>query len=290
MRQKMAVYTGRLEIIEYPGVVVREPVLLKPIYVYIGELERSIIEGLLPVKPPVVLGSFGVARVIEVSGSNTEYTGRVFTVKPFGDHGILGVEVDGLLANYTSIHPSYLDDVLLDPKPIDSIKPLIKHSTSIAMESLEPVLIEGCGLTGLLTGLALRYSGVEPAYYCEQSSKLVLQYGFTIYKHIGDVVEKWGSIVLTSINQASKYKLTTRLDYKKLIISPLSFTQCIPLRKRESLFSINIASGVSSEESSVVKKVSSDLARIVRVVEVEDLKSILGLLPPRSPGFILSLK
>ena len=290
MRQKMAVFTGRLEIFEYPGVVVREPVLLKPIYVYIGELERSISEGLLPVNPPVVLGSFCVARVIEVSGSNTEYTGRVFTVKPFGDHGLLGVEVDGLLANYTSIHPSYLDDVLLDPKPIDSIKPLIKHSTSLAMESLEPVLIEGCGLTGLLTGLALRYRGVEPAYYCEQSSKLVLQYGFTIYKHIGDVVEKWGSIVLTSINQASKNRLATRLDYKRLVVSPLSFTHYIPLKKRGALYTVNIVIDVSSVELSIINKISGDLAKIIRVVEVEDLKNIVGLLPPRSPGFILSLK
>jgi len=57
---------------------------------------------------------------------------------------------------------------------------------------MEPVLIEGCNLVSLALGLSLRYKGIEPAFYCENTARSVIQFGFRVFKHPSELVDQWG--------------------------------------------------------------------------------------------------
>jgi hypothetical protein len=290
LRQKLVVYSDKVEVVEHPCVVVKESVLVKPIYVYLGELERHLLEGSLPSTRPVVLGGSGVVRVVEVQGGETELTGRVYTVTPIGPRGLLGYEEDGLLGNFVSISRSYLDDLLVDPRPIDAVRPLVKHAYSLVTKVSEPVLIEGCNLLGIAAGLILRYMGVEALFYCEQRVRLALQYGFNVYKHISELATRWSTVILTGINQSVKYKLLQRLTANTVVISPLSTTSWIPITPHGGEARILIPRGGEAIEHSIMRKVLDDLSRGLKVLEIDDVKSVLGLLPPRGLGVIVSLR
>jgi hypothetical protein len=290
LRQKLVVYSDKVEVIEHPCVVVKESILVKPIYVYLGELERHLLEGSLPSTHPVVLGGSGVVRVVEVQGGETELIGRVYTVTPIGPRGLLGYEEDGLLGNFVSIPRSYLDDLLVDPRPIDAVRPLVKHAYALVAKISEPVLIEGCNLLGIAAGLILRYMGVEALFYCEQRAKSALQYSFNVYKHISELTSKWGSVILTGINQSVKYKLLQYLATSIVVISPLSTTSWIPITSHSGEAKILVPRGGEAFEHSTMKRVLDDLSRGLKVLEVDDVKSVLGLLPPRGLGVIVSLR
>jgi len=290
MRQRLVVYSGHVEVIEYPCVVVQDSVLVKPIYVYLGDIERAVVSGRLLTPRPIAMGASGVVRVVEVMGSHSvEYTGKVYSVTPIGSHGVLGVHENGLLANFISIHPSHLDEQLLNPTPLDAIRPVVKHSVELAQIAEEPVLVEGCGLVGVSTGIALRRTGVEPLFYCEELKRNALNYGFTVAQHISEVSRKWNSVVLTSTNISSKYKVLANLDYEKLLVSRLSFTSWIPLKSSASRASVVIVNRGDRAEVALIKQVLSELGKAFRVLTLNTLEDSVGLIPPRGLGVIVSL-
>ena len=289
MRQQLLVYSGYLEVVEYPGVVVYNDILVKPLYVYISDLERGILRGDIPFSKPIVLGSTGVVRVVEVMSGSTEYTGKVYTVSPLGSRGVLGVEENGLLASFTSLHSSYLDEPLVNPVPQDSLRPLVKHSVELAQLAGEPVLVEGCGILGIATGLALRYLGVEPTFYCEEARRNALIYDFTTASHISELSSKWRTVVVTSVDAASKYRVLFNTEYSKLIISRLSFTTWIPLKKSQSSLEILVGHRGDRAEPSIVKRVVNEVGRHIKVHALSNLENSRGLFPPRGLGSILSL-
>lgn len=289
MRQIAIVYDGRVDIREYPFVVVKDNLLVKPIHVYIGEIERNLVENKILVEKPVVIGSMGVVRVIEVFGDLTEYTGKVYTVSAMGSRGILGVEENGLLANYSSIDNSYIDEQVIDPSPLDSLRPMIRHCGAIAKFIEEPVLIEGCNLIGLTTGLILRHFDVEPVYYCETRRRSVSTYGFTVYSHIGELEKKWNSIVITSVEINSKYRALSNLEYVNLVVSRISFTNWIPLKKSLRNISIHVVERGDLGEGSYLKQVLGELGKNIKTYSLSDLGALIGLLPPRGLGYVISL-
>ncbi|MEM4570889.1 MAG: hypothetical protein QXE66_06240, partial [Desulfurococcaceae archaeon] len=73
MKQQLLVYSGQLEVIEYPGVVVHEGVLVKPLFIYVGDFEKAVLSGHIPVSRPTTLGAVGVVRIIEATGPFTDY-------------------------------------------------------------------------------------------------------------------------------------------------------------------------------------------------------------------------
>lgn len=289
MKQQLLIYSGQLEVIEYPGVVVHEGVLVKPLFIYVGDFEKAVLEGRIPVSKPVTLGAVGVARIVEAVGPFTEYTGKIYTVTPFGARGILGVEENGLLATFTSLHVSYLDEPLLNPSPLDAIRPLIKHSVELARLCEEPVLVEGCGLIGVAVGMALRHREVEPVFYCEEARRNALSYGFTVASHISELNRKWSNVILTSTNTMSKYKVSRDLDYRKLIISKLSFTSWIPVKRGASSLEVKIVDKGDDVPTSLVKNIMGDLNKGIKIHNVTGLEHSIGLFPPKSLGSIISL-
>lgn len=286
----MLMYCGELRVLEYPGVVVRNGLLVKPMYIYVGEIERNLISGIIPLVRPVVLGSAGVVKVIEVFEKSTEYTGKTYTVSPLGDSGILGVDKDGLLASHISVDPSYIDEEVINPKPYDAIRPIINHAKGLVCKSSEPVLIEGCGLIGLITGLILRYMKVEPAFYCETGARSALSLGFHVSSHLSNLTKKWNTVILTSTEAHSKYRALTSLDYNRVVISRLSLTSWLPIRRAIIDVKVDVVGRHSYEvstEGDYAKRVLNDIGSMVKIYHLNKLEDSIGLLPPRGLGSIL---
>lgn len=289
MRQQAVVFDGHIEVREYPGAVVRESAFVKPIYIYIGDIERAIVENKIPISKPIVLGSTGIVRVLEVISNETEYTGKVYTVSAMGFKGILGVDEDGILATYSSIHPSYLDEQLLEPSPIDALRPIVRHSIDITRLVDEPALVEGCGVIGISTGLILRYMGMEPMFYCEEMKRGALAYGFTVASHISEISKRWNTIVLTGINNTSKHRVLKTVEFSKLVISRMSFTKWIPLPDSSRSYKVYVVNRGGLIDEGYVRRVLSELSKNIKIHILSSLESLIGLLPPKGLGYVISI-
>lgn len=292
MRQKSLVYSsGVVEAVEYPAVVVTGSVLGKTVYAYIGDIERGVISGYIPVNKPVVLGSSGIVRVIEVLSEKTEYTGKYYTVTPFGSRGILGLSINGLLSNYVSLDDSYLEEELTTPTPMDALRPFFKHVAQLASVCEEPVLVEGCGLTGVMLGGFLRELGLTSHHYCERGRRNASVLDLDVTSHISNLSRKWRTLVITSLNTASKFRVMREVEYSKLVISVLSLTDLIPLKANYSVKVVVVGRENSTSLSEYVinkgKKTLQGLLKAIRVIKASDLESIRGLLPPRGLGTVI---
>ncbi|MEM4718275.1 MAG: hypothetical protein QXE81_05910 [Desulfurococcaceae archaeon] len=290
MEQEAIVYHGKLEKYTYPCVVMNEDLLVKPLYIYIGDIEKSLLTGRIPISKPVIIGSTGVGRILESKTSNSEFAGKIVTISPFGKNGVLGVDRNGLLANYVSIDVSHVEDFTPTPKPLDSLKPLLKHAVELAKKAIEPVLVEGCGLIALLAGLVLDDLGLKPLFYCESNTRRISQFGFNVEKHLANVVKKWGSIIITSTEPSPKYKVLINTEYKRVIISKLSFTNWLPLTGRPSEIHAFLVERGDSVEPTVIRSLADKLNRFIKVLDIERIDDALGLMPPQRLGYILSIK
>jgi len=282
-----------VDVVEYPAVVISDDILAKTLFVYIGDLEKAVLSGLVPLTRPLVPGSSGIVRVIEVLSGKTEYTGKYYTVTPLGERGLLGVSINGLLSNYVSLDDSYLEEELTSPQPQDALRPLLNHVVHLASRCEEPVLIEGCGLVGVVLGVLLKEIGFENQLYCESGRRNAVLLDLNVTTHISNLSKKWKTLVITSSNVSSKYRVLKELEYSNLVISALSLTEWIPIRKNYSVrVSVvsrgDFRSGVRNLESKN-KEVLHRVYRLVRVVRASDLDSVKGLLPPRGLGTIIVL-
>jgi len=285
--------SGVVDVVEYPAVVISDDVLAKTLFVYIGDLERAVFSGLVPLTRPLVPGSSGVVRVIEVLSGRTEYTGKYYTVTPLGERGLLGVSVNGLLSNYVSLDDSYLEEELTSPQPQDALRSLFNHVVHLASKCEEPVLVEGCGLIGVALGALLGEMGFENQLYCESGRRNAVLLDLNVTTHISNLSKKWRTLVITSSSASSKYRVLRELEYSNLVISALSLTEWIPIRKsysvRVSFVGRGDFRGEVEDLGGEIKKVLHRVYRLVRVIRAGDLDSVKGLLPPRGLGTIIVL-
>lgn len=290
MKLKSMIYSGNLEISELPAVVLTPGrVLAKPMAVYIGDVERDVLNNEIAITKPLVLGSTGIVKIIETYGDMPGFIGKEFTVSPMGDDGLLGINTNGLLASYINLHPSHIEEETCTRNPSEALKPLIRHAVSLSAKCVEPVLVEGCDLIGIATGLAIRASGVEPIFYCERGARNALAHGFEVYGHLSNLSNKYRSVLITSRNVAVHYKLLRNLEISKLLISPLSLMNWIPLRGIGSV-DIEIVTKERDINDNVVKNTLNTVSRMIKVFVVEDIEATRGLLPPRGLGFIVVFK
>jgi hypothetical protein len=294
LKQKSLIYSsGFVDVIEYPAVIVSSEILAKTLYVYIGDLERSVLMGITPLIKPITLGSTGVVRVIEVLSGKTEYTGKYYTITPLGNRGLLSISVNGLLSNYVSLDDSYLEEEVISPMPQDAVKPLLNHALLVASKCEEPVLVEGCGFIGIALGLLLREMGVETQLYCESGKRNALIFDLNVASYISNLNKKWRTIVITSLDVASKYKVMRELEYSNLVISALSLTDWMPIKDSFNVKVNVIGRGrisISELESVIMsksKKVLQILQKALKTIKVSDLEAVKGLLPPRGLGTII---
>ncbi len=128
-------------------------VLGKVLAAMFGAIERAVMLGLYPVTPKTVMGGFGVIRVVEPGVSASAKPGEVYGVVPMCNSEILGVNADGLLAEYAAPPESCLNKL---PKDYISPEAPLWIEFSYLEELKENVegketLLIGCGFSGYVT-------------------------------------------------------------------------------------------------------------------------------------------
>lgn len=306
MNKESIVYRqGNIGVETLPAVPLREgEVLVKPVYVYLGDIEKGVLTGALASRDSVVLGSTGVAKVIEVLGEDEALVGKTFLVKPLGARGVLGVETDGLLSTYTGLHASYLGKEVVSPRPSSALRPLASHAVRIASRVSSTPVVEGCGVISLLTALALRNAGIEPWIYCEQPPREFYALGFQVAKHENGLSQEIRTVILTSWNKVAQYRLLQRVEPEVIVVSSLALMRWLPLYERAEKISVYIERGFEVDEE--MEPLVNNILRKVRVkpdekhgekrdieiehVEVGKMEEVLGLLPPPRLGVVVSIK
>lgn len=306
MNKESVVYRqGNIGVEALPAVPLREgEVLAKPLYVYLGDIERGVLTGAIASKNSVVLGSAGVVKVIEVLGEDESLVGKNFLVKPFGARGILGAETDGLLSTYLGLHKSYLGKEVVDPRPSSALRPLASHAVRIASRVSSTPVVEGCGITSLLTALALRNADIEPWIYCEQPPREFYALGFQVAKHENGLSPEIKTAILTSWNKIAQYKLLQRVRPEVIVVSSLAIMRWLPLYERAERISIYVEKDFEVDEESEL--LVNNVLRKVRIkpderrgerrevevehVEATKMEDVLGLLPPPRLGLVVSVK
>ncbi len=134
-------------------------VLGKVLAAMFGPIERAIVMGIQPIEPGRVLGSFGVMRIVERGvGVEDLGPGQVVAVPAYCMGSIVGVDMDGLLADYASVPKECVRLV-----PSEFLSPLTPLWLEFSfLEGLAEVvagkdtLAIGCGFTGYVTASYLR--------------------------------------------------------------------------------------------------------------------------------------
>ncbi len=128
--------------------------------------------------------------------------------------------------------------------------------------------------------------------YCETDKRNAYTLGLDPISHTSNLSKKWRTVVVTSLNAASKYRVMRELEYSNLVISALSLTEWIPVRRNYTtrVSVVGVERGVEVEELAwKSKKVLYRLSRAIKVVRAGDLDSAKGLIPPRGLGTVVAL-
>lgn len=291
MRQRSVVFDGGVRVADLPFVKVEQgEVLAKTIYVYVGQLERSIINHAAIPPRRVILGSSGVVKAIETTSNDTSTVGKYLVVSPLSRYGVLAYNIDGLLANYSAVKPEHVLEELVEADPHIALKPLVAHGVELGLESEGTALIAGCNLVALSAALTLRESSTEPVMYCESSPRPVAQLGLSIARHMGNLPSRVDSVILTEPGVSIHYKLLKHVDPRKVIVSPLSLSTWIPVNPRVGKTVIVYLDSVRNSEPRLTDRILRELSGFVKRIEIDDVEKAVGLLPPQGLGFILVLR
>jgi len=197
LKVRSIVFNGKYDVIEKEIIPVKHgEVLAKPYYIYLGIVEKILYKGLEPFTKPIIPGSSGVVRIIE-DPSNGELSGKIAIISPIGPHGILGLDVNGILSTYTSINHKYIAGFINEPRPIHSIYPYISYGASIGKETYGSTLIIGCELDSIITAIYLKkMKEEEPHIICSKPIKHLKYLGFNIYREPGNLAKKYDTSLI----------------------------------------------------------------------------------------------
>jgi len=291
LRVEAIKYHGKLEVFELPAQEVKHGhVLAKTLYVFLSALEKVLMSGWEPVVKPVVPGSAGVVRVLEdPSGRFSELSGRVFTVSPLGAGGVLGLDADGLLSTYQSLHVSYLYTPVSEPKPYHSLQPYTAYSLSLGMRVHGTTLIVGCEFPEIALATYLsEYRGEEPVLLCSNPPRYA-RIPVKVHKNIGDLDKQYASIVIGCAPPSLIHDLLREVRTENIVVSAFSRLKTLPLTPGITA-RVKYVDRISAEvEQEVVEELSKKLAHIIRVARVNSIEQAIGFLPPRGMGVVLEI-
>lgn len=291
MRIESLVYDGSIDIVYRDTVIVKYSYLfVKTLYVYLGLVEKILIDNYEPFNKPVVIGSSGVAKIIEdPSGLTSELSGKNAVVSPFGLQGILGLEQDGLASNYTQIHSSYIYKYVSEVKPHYTIYPYIAHGLKLCKDAENPVLIIGCNLTSISSALYLTHIGLDkPDIVCSKTPSFIRDYGFKILQHTSDLLPKYNTIIVNYEKYSLIHEVLDNIVYKKLVLTNLSRVRILPIKKGIDIRIIYVDSSRDIEEN-YVEKIAREVFRDIKIVRVKSLSEVIGLMPPKRFGLVIEL-
>ena len=293
MKTKVIVYSGKLEIMELPAQSVRQGhLLVKTLYVYLGEVEKILFKGIEPINNPVVPGGSGVVRVLEdPSSKHSELSGKPYIVSPIGKSGLLGLDVNGLLATYQGIHPSYLYKHVSNPSPIHSIYPYLAYSITVGRKAFGTTLVIGCNLFELATAYYLQeHRGSDVTIICSNIPRHLKLGKFRFYKHVSDLARQYDTIVVGFDSYPLVHEVLKSINTENLLISMFSRLYTLPLKPGFNARVEYVDSVEVDEEQRVVEELSKRFMRNIKVVDVDSIEKVTGLLPPKGLGVIVKFR
>ncbi len=275
VKYKHIVFNGTIHVEERDALPVRKnEVLGKTLSIYIGFLESLIENGLIPVNPPKILGSYAVLRILEDQGSEPNYSGRLVITNPYGEKGFLGIHIDGVLGTYVSLPRTYIYSEVSDKNPYNTLIPLIDHCIYLAEKAEGSTLIVGCNIYSLTTFYA--YTFIHNAYpdlYCPDKN-IFRKIKFKPLRNLSELNSSYDTIILTSPKHSIIENVLEKSRSKQMIISKFSFLKYIPLKH---LGEFHVIYTHQTSKNPVIRgKITKILKKIIRVVEIDDVEKIVN--------------
>lgn len=292
MRNKFVQVSGDISVVEEDFTLIEPNSLIcKPIYVYLGYLEKKLFNQAYYTGRPVIPGSSGVVKIIEdPSGKRGDLSGKHVIVRPWGRQGLIGLEKNGLLTHFASIPPEYIWEFVNQPKPHHAIAPYVSHALNLAGFGEDPSIVLGCDIVGLAIAVLLKKMGrEEPVVVCENPPRHARRIGLEIYESINATSKYYTTVYVTDGGFPFIHDSLRELNYRYIVVSSYALINYLPL-KRE--FEARIISTFSDESfnHSLVRSVSTSLMKAIDYVEVSDVSEATLLLPPRDLGVVVYIK
>ncbi|MEM4586747.1 MAG: hypothetical protein QXZ39_03310 [Desulfurococcaceae archaeon] len=292
MRNKYVLVSENINVIE-EEFTLAEPnsMICKPLFIYLGFLEKKLFSNTYFPKKPVIPGSSGVAKVIEdPSGRRGDLSGKLVIVKPFSRHGLIGLERNGLLTHFASIPPENIWGFINQPKPFHAIIPYVSHAINLVELGEDPSIVLGCNIIGIAVALVLKKTGrEEPVIVCENPPRSVKRLGLEIYESISATSKSYSTVYVADGDFPFIHDSLHELNYRNVIISSYVMLKYLPL-KREFEAKIISTFDDKSFNYSLVSSISTTLMKALSYVEINDISESILLLPPRDLGVIVNVK
>lgn len=286
-------FDGELRVFESRYVVLPpRTYLVKPLYIYLGPVTRYVMEGILPFNPPIRLGEAGLVRVIEASpGIKSNYAGKIAIVKPVGSKGVLSKDLDGLSANYTYIYEDYIHGFSSKARALYTLQPFLDLAYSFIKDSGDNILIIGCDLIGIATGLVARVKGLSYNLYCRDNYGIARKLGLNTHRNIGDLNPEYDSIILSTPHSSDMYNILENIKTRRILLNPLYGIRhvYIGMNTRLSISLHELRNGIIRDNN--YYNTLHMLARYVKIIGLGEgeFEKVRGLLPPKGLGVIISL-
>jgi len=289
VRGEALVATGwSLEVREVPVKYSSGEYLVKPLGVHLCGFDNAVAYGYLPVTKPTIVGSTGVARVIEAGyGAREELSGKIVLVSPIAGDKLIGYTRDGLLAKYSSI-PS--EAIAFSLNKFEAYHAAWFHlALAQAVNELvagKTILIVGGGLASLALALLANNSSPNIAIltYSRRSARLFKDLGLEV---INDVISAkccFEAVFYNTLSLSAARALNKVLSQRSLIyLNPLINSMKLRTLGEVTLVKVN----PGEKHIGQIYGVWSKLNRYIKVIKVEDVKSTLGLLPVDGSGAIV---
>lgn len=291
MRVESLVYSGLAGVLERNVVAVKHGhLLVKPLYVYFGTVERAIFSGYEPLVRPVVIGSSGVVKVIEdPSGASSEYSGRIAVVSPIGPRGVLGIDVDGIASTYSELHGGYIYKLAPEARPVLAIHPYVAYGLTLRREAEGSTLIVGCDSSTVAFALSSHSSNSDrPDIICSRAPSYLRARGLKLLKHASDLLPKYDTVVVSFERYSLVHEVLSSVGFSKLVLAAFSRLVSAPIKRGLNAKIVHV-DRIGEVEAAEVENVAKELLEFVRVHRVRGLSEVAGLLPPQKLGLIVEI-
>lgn len=292
MRVKRIVFDGSAVLVdEARYVVIREShYLVKPLHVFIGFIENILLQGYRPFLKPVVLGSSGVARVLESSyGSDPGLAGKIVIISPIGEKGVLSWDADGVLSTYASVHRSYVMKTIARDQPEYAYYPFVAHGCSLGKIAGDNTLIIGCDIVGISAAMYLSLKKYGYGLYCG-GGRAGNRVGLNVYRNLGEIQEDYDSIIITDHRASLTYNVLRRVATRRLIYGAFTDHSFVSSRSN-TLVAMKIHDTmIGHVDENDVKTIMRKLRRHIVFISSNDLGKIKELIPTGGLGVVVSLR
>jgi|ECHnycMinimDraft_1075156.scaffolds.fasta_scaffold00116_1 NADPH:quinone reductase-like Zn-dependent oxidoreductase len=269
------------DLIEPP--VSRDEVFIRPKKVALNGIENGVFFGLIWVQPLRVLGTFGCG-IIEKTGVDVDkrLQGKRVAVLGISSKGVIGTDIDGLIAQYTSIPedaiveiPNNLSDEDASLVGIASISEFISNKAEG-----RKLLVIGSGPIAISTIIVSqdKANRVSQVTLSEKTRKTLPN--IEVITRVG---REWDVVVISSGNAYAR--IIARKAVKRggeIIVVPtsLSYTNAYQASEEYKLTIARPSKEYNTRTLSLIRK----------YIEIESVNSLEYILPIRKPLVILDVE